>query len=267
VVEEDEEYKMKLEKVREEKKKNKLSFLVKGSDEVFTNTIRRLIAEEVPVLAIEDLEIRDNNSALYDEMVGLRLGLCPIKTDLKSYDPKDECKCGGEGCAKCELKISIKCGRNGYVYCEDAESTDPKCTFAYPKMPIVKLLAKQKVDINMTAVMGRGKNHVKWSPGLAFYKKEPSIKIGAVKDAQLIADSCAAKVFDVKAGKLSINKDNLYDCLLCDKCVELDKAISLEETGNYLFNLESWGQLNCKEILIKAADILNNKIVELEKQI
>ena len=106
---------MKLEKIREEKKKNKLSFLIKDSDEVFTNTIRRLITEEVPVLAVEDLEIKDNNSALYDEMVGLRLGLCPIKTDLKSYDPKDECKCGGVGCAKCELKITLKCGRNGYV--------------------------------------------------------------------------------------------------------------------------------------------------------
>ena len=134
-------------------------------------------------------------------------------------------------------------------------------------MPVVKLLAKQKVDINMTAVMGRGREHAKWIPGLAFYKKEPSIKIGAVKDAQLIADSCPTKVFDVKAGKLTVNKDNLYDCSLCDKCAELDKAISVEDTGNYLFNLESWGQLSCKEILIKAADILNDKIVELEKQI
>jgi DNA-directed RNA polymerase subunit D len=258
---------MKLEKVREEKKKNKLSFLIKDSDEVFTNTIRRLIAEEVPVLAAEDLEIKDNNSALYDEMVGLRLGLCPIKTDLKSYEPKDQCKCGGAGCAKCELKITLKCGRNGYVYCEDAESADPKCVFAYPKMPIVKLLAKQKVDINITATMGRGKEHAKWIPGLAFYKKEPSIKIGKVTDAQLIADSCPTKVFDVKAGKLSVNNDNLYDCLLCNKCVELDKEVSLEETGNYFFNLESWGQLSCKEIIIKAADILNDKVAELEKQI
>ena len=88
---------MKIEKIKEEKKKNKLSILLKDTDEVFANAIRRLILEEVPTLAVEDLEIKENNSALYDEFIGLRLGLIPLKTDLKSYNLKEKCKCDMDG--------------------------------------------------------------------------------------------------------------------------------------------------------------------------
>ncbi|PIZ50943.1 DNA-directed RNA polymerase subunit D [Candidatus Woesearchaeota archaeon CG_4_10_14_0_2_um_filter_33_13] len=257
---------MKLEKLKEEKKKGKITFLLKDSDEVFANTIRRLVMEEVPVLAVEDLEIKDNNSALYDEMVGLRLGLCPIKTDLKSYELKENCKCGGEGCARCELKITLKSGKNGYVYCEDAVSTDPKCTFAYPKMPIVKLLPKQKVEMTLTAVLGKGKDHAKWIPGLAFYKREVNIKVGKVANPEQIVQQCPAPgIFSVKGNKLEVNSDKVHDCQICQKCVELDENISLEETGNFIFSLESWGQLAGKEMLHHAAEILVAKVDEMEK--
>src|SRR3989338_11109727 len=162
---------MKIEKLTEERKKNSLSFQIKDSDEAFANTIRRLILEEVPTLAVEDVEIKENSSALYDEMLALRLALIPIKTDLKSYTLKENCKCEGAGCSQCELKITLKAGKKGTVYAEEAQSADPKCVFVYPKMPIVKLLAKQKVDLTMTAVLGKGKDHAKWAAGWAFYKK------------------------------------------------------------------------------------------------
>ena len=258
---------IKLEKIKEERKKNKITFLFKGSDEVFANTIRRTIVEEVPVLAVEDLEIKENNSALYDEMLGLRLGLCPIKTDLKSYNLKDQCKCEGAGCAQCELKINLKSSKKGYVYAKEAQSTDPKCTFVYDEMPIAKLLSKQKLDVQMTAILGKGRDHAKWIPGLAFFKKEPVIKIGNVKNAEGIVSACPQNVFNAKGGKLTINKDNLYDCHLCNQCVELDQNISLEDSGNFIFSLESWGHLSNKEILTQSAKILLEKIENLEKEI
>ena len=93
-----------------------------------------------------------------------------------SYELPEECSCKGAGCAKCQLKITLKTGKRGIVLASDAHSKDPKCKFAYPDMPIVKLLAKQKLELEATAVLGQGKNHAKWSPGLVFYKQEPSIK-------------------------------------------------------------------------------------------
>src|SRR3989338_2817746 len=198
-------------------------------------------------------------------MLGLRLGLIPIKTDLKSYELKEKCKCNGEGCARCELKIALKVGRKGYVYAEDAQSTDPKCTFVYPKMPIVKLLAKQKVDLTMTAVLGKGKDHAKWAAGWAFYKKEPVLKVGKVTDPQLVAEHSNDEVFTLKGNKLEVNEDKVYESQLLEYYSELDKGISLEYTNNLIFTIESWGQLSCKEMLVQSAEILLEKIEEMEK--
>ncbi len=258
---------MKIEKINEEKKKNKMMLLWKDSDEVFANTIRRLIIEEVPTLAVEDLEIKDNSSALYDEMLGLRLGLIPIKTDLKSYEFKEKCKCSGEGCARCELKLSLKIGRKGYVYAEEAQSTDNRCTFVYAKMPIVKLLARQRVDIIMTAVLGRGREHAKWAPGWAYYKKEPMVKIGKVADPQFLASRCSDGVLVLKGSKLEVDEEKVYNSNLLEYYTELDKGISVEYTDNLIFTVESWGQLSIKEMLNQSADILIEKAEELENQL
>ncbi len=257
---------MKLEKIREERKKNKLVFLLEGSNDVFANTIRRLVIEEVPTLAVEDLEIKENSSALYDEMLALRLGLIPIKTDLSSYQlPKSDAEIE-EKSASCTLQIRLKASKKGYVYAEEAESADPKAVFVYPKMPIVKLLAKQKVDVTMTAVMGQGKNHTKWSPGMAFYKKEPVVKIGKVKDVEKIS-AINDGVFTIKGNKLELNPEKVYESNLLDQYAEMDDGITVEYTDNLIFTVESWGQLSCKEMLTKSAEILIEKVEEMEKLI
>src|SRR3989338_4222856 len=258
---------IKLEKIKEERKRNRFVIMIKGENEIFANTIRRLILEEVPTLAVEEIEIKDNGSALFDEMLGLRLGLIPIKTDLKSYTIKDQCKCDGAGCAQCELKITLKAGKKGYVYAGEAESTDPKCTFVYEKMPVTKLLAKQKLDVTMTAILGRGKEHSKWAPGWAFYKKEPLLKVGNVKDPELIAKASTDGVLILKGSKIQIDDEKVYESYLLEYYAELNKAITLEYTENFIFTLESWGQLTSKEILNQSADILIEKIEELEKLI
>ncbi len=258
---------MKCEKLKEEKKRGKLSFLLKGSNEVFANTIRRLIIEEVPTLAVDDLEIKENSSALYDEMLGLRLGLLPIKTDLKSYRlPKSEDEIN-EKSASCTLQLKLKAGKKGYVYAGDAESADPKCTFVHAGMPVVKLLSKQKVDLTMTAVMGQGKDHAKWMPGLAAYKREPLVKVGKVQHPQKLAELCTDGVFKVKDNKVELVADKIYDSLLLEVYAEADEGIQLDYSDNFIFTVESWGQLSCKEMLTKSAEILAEKVEELEKQL
>ncbi len=254
-----------LEKIKDERKKNKLQFMIKGSSEMFANTIRRLIIEEVPTLAVEDVEIKENNSALFDEMLALRLGLIPIKTDLKSYNlPKNEDEVK-EKSARCTLQLKLKASKKGYVYAGEAESADPKCTFVYENMPVVKLLAKQKLDVTMTAVMGQGKNHAKWSPGWAFYRKEGLLKVGKVANPELVAKKSTDGVFTLKGSKLEVDKEKMQDSMLLDYYASLDEGITVEYTDNIIFTVESWGQLSCKEMLDTAADILIEKTEAMEK--
>jgi len=255
---------IKLEKIKDEKKINKLTFMIKGSDEVFANTIRRMILEEVPVLAVEDIEVKANSSALYDEMLALRIGLVPIKTDLSSYRlPKSQDEID-EKSAQCTLQIKLKASKKGYVYAEEAESSDPKCTFVYPKMPVAKLLAKQKLDLIMTAVMGKGRDHAKWVPGWAFYKNEAILKIGKIKNSELLLKKCTDGVFKKSGSGLTVVEEKAAGSNLLEYYSELDSGVTVEYTDNIIFTLESWGQLSCKQLLETSAEILIEKAKELE---
>src|SRR3989344_3740746 len=77
------------------------------ANEALANAIRRSLSE-VPTLAIDEVEIYKNDSALYDEIVANRLGLIPLKTE-KSMSGK----------TKIDFKLSKK--GPGMVYAEDLE--------------------------------------------------------------------------------------------------------------------------------------------------
>jgi len=256
--------KIEVEILDKDEKNNAVLFLVKNSSPYFMNVIRRIIVEEVPTLAIEDVEFRENSSALYDEMVALRLGLLPIKTDLKSYELPEKCSCKGAGCAKCQLKLHLKVKADKYgvvVRAKDLKSKDPKAKPVFGEMPIVKLMKGQALELEAVAVLGKGKKHSKWSPAHVYYKNVPIIEIGNVKNPDEVISNCPVGVFEIKGGKLVVKKDKLYDCNLCNACVDISNgAVKVEpDEKNFVFYVESFGQLGVKEILKQAVDELNEK--------
>ncbi|MBN2112287.1 DNA-directed RNA polymerase subunit D, partial [Candidatus Woesearchaeota archaeon] len=226
----------------------------------------------VPTMAIEDVEFSKNNSVLYDEIIAHRLGLLPLTTDLKSYTLASKCKCKGEGCARCTVKMTVKSKGVGYVYASEIKSKDPKIKPAYPKTPIVKLIKGQEIEAIATAQLGTGKEHAKWSPCLAYYKYKPVIDIDAAKctNAQEVAESCPADIFEVKNGKLAVKKDNLLNCHLCGACAEAaaNNSVKLNESEkDFVFYVEPWGQLSVKEIVTKAAEIFEEQLEEFEESL
>lgn len=250
------------------KKEKKILFILKGTNAAFANVLRRNIINKVPVMAIEDVEFRKNSSILYDEIIAHRLGLIPLTTDLKTYNLPRECSCKGKLCAKCKVKLVLKAKGPCTVYASDFKSKDPKIKPVYPKIIIVKLLKGRTLELEATAILGQGKEHIKWSPGLVYYKYKPIIEIEKYKDASIIAKVCPVNVFDAKNNKLTINKDNYIKCHLCGACHDIDNGIKLNESDSeVVFYLESFGQLNCKEILLKAMDIFDKQLNELQKKI
>ncbi|MBW2967737.1 DNA-directed RNA polymerase subunit D [Candidatus Woesearchaeota archaeon] len=259
---------MEVELIEQNKKQNRVTFLIKGTTPAFANMLRKTITDEVPTMAIEDVEFRKNSSVLYDEMIAHRLGLIPLATDLSAYNLPEECTCNGEGCSKCQLMFTLKAKGPGYVYASELKSKDPKVVPMHPKMPIVKLIKGHTLELEATAVLGRGREHAKWSPGLAFYKYMPEIEIKkGVQDPKAVADSCPVDVFSFKNKELSVNKDNLMRCHLCGACVDVDpEHIKLNESStDFVFTVESWGQLSVKEIVSSAVDAMQKKCDELVK--
>jgi len=233
------------------KSKDKITFQVKGVNHSYVNALRRIMNSEVPVLAIEDVMITKNNSIMYDEMVAHRLGLIPLKTDSGA----DE---------KTQIKFTLKAKGPGYVYASDLKTTDKKCKPMYPKMPIVKLIDKQELVLEATAIMGRGIEHMKWSPGTMFYVEEPKIKINNKHpEFENFKDKYPSKAF--KKGQLDeteILKHNLVDA-----CAGVNEEIlSVEYSDdNFIFHVESWGQLTPQEIVENAVEIFNDRLTELGK--
>lgn len=253
--------------LKKDKKTECASFLIKNTNHAFVNSLRRTIIDAVPTMAIEEVEFKKNNSILYDEIIAHRLGLVPIKTDLKSYVLPSKCKCEGKGCARCTLKLTLKAKGPGTVYTSDLKSKDPKVKPAHAKIPIAKLLKGQELELEATAILGEGKDHAKFSPGLVWFNKEPKITINNKPEIlEKYKEKYPAVVFD-KTGKISaelIMENNLADA--CEGvCEELVKIEYNEK--NFIFFIEPWGQLTPAEMVSNAASLFDEMLEEFETKL
>lgn len=230
-------------------------FLVKGTNVVFMNSLRRTIMESVPVLAIENVSIYDNSSVIFDEMLCHRIAMLPIKTDLKDYKLGDKVKLVLEKEGPCT------------VYSKDIKSTDPKIEVVNKQVPLVKLKKDQAVKMELEAIMDTGKTHSKWQPAVVSYYEVPVLtQKKEVKNAEEFLKHAPQGWLDVKAGKFFL-KDP-YETQFSKEFLEKisDKNLSLEfEKDNFVLVIESHGGLTAKEIMDSAADVLIEKIGEFQK--
>lgn len=243
-----------------EQSENKLSFILKDTTSVYANTLRRLMLNEVPTMAIEDVTFLKNDSILYDEILAHRLGLVVLKTDLKSYNMQSVCSCKGAGCAQCQLKLTINVEGPRTVYASDLVSEDPKVVPVFPKTMITKLLEGQKLSVELTAVLGLGKEHAKWNTGLVWYYNEPVIKVNnKSKSFNEAKDKFPEQIFN-KKGEIDANLINSPQ--LVDACSDIDSSVVSIDfiKDSFVFVVESFGALTPKEIVITALDMFDKQL-------
>lgn len=239
-------------------------FLFENTDHTYLNTIRRLITNRVPTMAIDEVKFLENGSAMYDEQVALRLGLIPLTTDIESYMMKNKCKCKGEGCARCTLDLTLNKIGPCTVLASDMKSKDPAVKPAFPNLPITKLLEGQTLKFEAKAILGFGKMHAKFVPGLMFYTSVPKFKVNDAKEAKKIApESNGVLEFDGK--KLTLKDYSKADFAV--SLVEGNEAVEVEMSNeDYIVTIESWGQLSIKELVSRAIEVLDEELEELETE-
>lgn len=269
VVKEVEEFKMKVEVLKKDKKE-KAILKIKDVSDTFMNTIRREILESVPTMAIEEVEFRENDSILYDEMLAHRLGLIPFTTDLKSYMlPTEEETKTGEYSARSSLKMILKAKGPCTVYASDIQTKDSKIKPVFPNTPLVKLNKGQKLEFEATAILGKGKDHMKFAPGLAYYYNISEFKqIKKLENADDIVKKCPEGIFKSKNGELI--PQNEIDSDLWDSCLDFVPKGTIEikdKDDEFIFCVESWGQLSTSEILTQACEEFSQTLDEFEKLI
>lgn len=246
------------------KEKNKSIFLFKGLTPYYVNALRRVIIERVPTMAIEDVTFVENSSAMYDEILAHRLGLIVFQADLKSYFVREECKCKGKGCARCELKMTVDVKGPCILYAENIKTKDPKIKPVYPKTPIVKLMKGQAVKLTATAILGRGKDHMKFAPALVYYQGYPLFKIEKCDGCEKCVKQCPKKILEIKNKKVIVT--DLLKCDICKACEEAcpNKSITVQGSDiDFIVTIEPWGQLSVKEIMSAAIEDLDNQLDSL----
>ena len=208
------------------------------------NAIRRSV-EEISTLAIDEVEIFRNDSALYDEFLAHRFGLIPLKTDKKM----------GE---KTKVEFKLKNVGPGTVYSGDLKGN---AKIMYEGIPLTLLEKGQELELIATARLGKGTDHAKHVPGLCHYRYLTEIKSSLQID----------KLIKEANGIISPEKKrSSWICDLpeatIDEIEKLDKS-AVKDSSEILFFIESWGHLEVETILIKAIEILKKNLGEFEKLI
>ena len=213
-----------------EKDKQKISFITDMSISL-ANAIRRG-ALEIPIMAIDEVEISKNDSALYDEIIAHRMGLIPIKTSKVIKETK--------------FKLKEKGPKTVY-------STDIAPSIGVDdKLPIVILDEGQEIEMIINANLGKGIEHIKYSPGLIYYtyNLEPEVLDFVSVDEK---------------GKVSYDEKELKNTELSDEQKnKIQKTTKVEEL---IFNIESWKQIEVKDIFLRAIEVLDSNLSELGKAV
>lgn len=214
----------------------------------FANTIRRILLSEVPSLAIEIVEIRENKTVLADEMIAHRLGLIPMKYSGNLIS-KEDCDCDGF-CQRCSITFTINKSNEdnndqSIVSVTGQDLNTPVQGVTVQNSLIVKLAPKQKIDMTCIAVMGIGKSHAKFCPVTAVgFNYDPNNKTRTTK---LWVEN------DIKKEWGQIDQSDEIDW---NEINEVDMDVEIVE-----------GAGTPKEIMLKALQIFRRKMIEVLDQI
>ena len=276
----------------------KINILLKETDKAFVNSIRRTLISDTPKMAIdtvkfvkktevEDGEVWETDGPLPDEVIAQRLAMIPIPTNHGSFHFQDECPDCSEmveeerGCVQCTMLYycQVKGSKEGVWvtagdlnFLGDPEGFIPE---KYRPIPITKLFQGQMIEFSATAVMGRGRDHVKWSPvsGVAFNPRQ----IGVIKTksrAKILWDlglGIKASDFD-KNGKLEdfdkveqLKKDLNHVGSGTEESREFNDAVILEDVPDeFVLSFETDGSMSPKVAFEMAVSELSGRFSGIE---
>lgn len=212
-----------------DKDKQKIKFTSDMHSDL-ANAIRRSVLE-IPVMAIDEVEITKNDSALYDEILAHRIGMIPIKTGANK-----------------ELKLKLQVKGPKMVVSGDFKPA----TGCEEGLPIVLLDKDQEVEVVGEARLGKGVEHIKHSPGLMYYRHK--------LDSELLD-----YLHIDENGKTSFDEEEMKNKGLSDEKISKIKAV--KDTLELEFGIESWGQIEVKDVFAKAVDALSDNLKVLDKAV
>ena len=135
----------------------KVSVKIKGVPLQYTNALRRICLNGVPIYAVESVDVLENSSVLADEGVAHRVGLIPLKTDLESSKADNE---------NDKIMLTLDSGfsdETRTILSGDLKSQDSNVVPTSDSIPIVTLAPGQSIKFEAYARLGKGTEHARWN--------------------------------------------------------------------------------------------------------
>ena len=243
---------------------DEIVFIVRDAEVPFINAIRRCAMVNVPKIAIEDVNIMRNDSAMFNEVLAHRLGLTPLVSDLDALEglslPEDD------DWEEYTNGIMFSLNEEGpkVVYSKDLISSDSKIKPVYDTIPLVKLKEGEEIHLEAVAKVGYGKEHAKWMPTtVCAYKQYPEITFN--DDGEIDYDCASACPRGVLKSDRRSKKIKVLDIENCAMCKSGGRAstngyinVGYRE-NDFIFRIETDGSMPPKEVLLKACEVLGEK--------
>ena len=227
------------------KKTDKLIFSAELEDSL-ANAIRRHV-NQIQIVAVDEVEISKNDSALYDETLAHRIGLIPLKAKKQTG------------------KMKLESKKEGIIYSGELKGD---AEVVYDKIPITLLDKGQELEIKATLKSGRGSEHAKFSPGLMFFRNNAELKMDK-KFKEKIKKICPNANIKESGNQIIILDDGEEEIL--DVCTGIAERAGekpeIKENSELIIKLESFGQISPEAIFEKSIDELRKDLNEVSKKL
>ena len=239
-------------------------FLVRGITPAFANGIRRAMVADVPTFSIDTVRVIENTSVMFNEQIGLRLGLVPLTTDLDDFEIGDE------------VTLSLSVDGPSTAYSSDLVSSDSLVAPADANIPIIDLKEGQRLEVEAEAVLDTGREHAKHQGGVAvgyrhlqqvevvgdkgeFEDDDPNILRGVIEERE--AEHATG---DAENGDLVLTDE--FDNDLTNRYPGKEVAVHDVE-GAFVFHVETDGSFTTDELVLRAVETLRDRATELRDAI
>ncbi|POG56437.1 DNA-directed RNA polymerase subunit D [Haloferax marisrubri] len=247
-----------------EREDRRARFVARGLTPALANGIRRAMVADVPTFSIDTVRFVENTSVMFDEMIGLRLGLVPLTTPLDDFEPGDT------------VTVALEVDGPATAYSGDIESADDMVVPADENIPIIELKEGQRLEFEADAVLGYGKDHAKNQGGVAvgyrhlqrvevvgdageFDEQEPNILRGVIEEAAAEHAEGDAEDGDLVATETFGND-------LTERYP--GKEVEVHDVPEaFVFSVETDGSFDVDELVTRAVASLGDRAAELEEKV